>query len=171
MKRYITEKNLMEYQEHLYEEEKSSATIQKYLCDLKKLQAYAGEKELTKKGMIEYKEMLKDSHKYRLSSINSFLVAANRFFEYMGWYELKIKTFRIQKEAFLPENRNPGQRAVRDYGSQRKTGDGRYILQGKSPADSDSEGIAEKIAVLYREKRDRPWGCFPDCQWENRGSE
>lgn len=106
MRRYITEKNLKDYQKHLYEEEKSSATIQKYLCDLKKLQAYAGNRELTKKGMIEYKEMLKDSHKYQLSSINSFLVAANRFFEYMGWYELKVKTFRIQKKAFLPENRN-----------------------------------------------------------------
>lgn len=106
MRKYITEKSLLDYQEHLYEEEKSSATIQKYLCDLKKLQAYVGKKELTKKGMIEYKEMLKDSHKYRLSSINSFLVAANRFFEFMGWYELKVKTFRIQKEAFLPENKN-----------------------------------------------------------------
>lgn len=27
------------------------------------------------------------------------------FFEFLGWYELKVKTFKLQKEVFLPENR------------------------------------------------------------------
>lgn len=106
MKRYITEKQLEKYKNYLQEEEKSSATIQKYICDLKKLLVYMGEQEITKKKVIEYKEMLKTKKEYKLSSINSFLVAANRFFEYMGWYELRVKTFRIQREAFIPEDRN-----------------------------------------------------------------
>lgn len=37
MDRYITEKDLAHFQAYLYEEEKSSATIQKYMCDVKKL--------------------------------------------------------------------------------------------------------------------------------------
>lgn len=104
MKRIITKEMLLQYQEYLYEEEKTTATIKKYICDLKKLLIYAGGREVTKKMMIEYKEALRK--KYKLTSINSFLVAANRLFEYLGWYDLRVKTYRIQKEVFVPEKRN-----------------------------------------------------------------
>lgn len=104
MKRIITKEMLLQYQEYLYEEEKTTATIKKYICDLKKLLVYAGGREVTKKMVIEYKEDLRK--KYKLTSINSFLVAANRLFEYLGWYDLRVKTYRIQKEVFMPEKRN-----------------------------------------------------------------
>ena len=106
MKRMITEEKILQYQEYLYEEEKTIVTIKKYVCDLKKLLDYVGEKELTKKIMVQYKEMLREEKGYKLTSINSFLVAANRFFEFMGWYDLRVKTYRIQKEVFVPENRD-----------------------------------------------------------------
>lgn len=105
MERKITEKVLSEYRKYLYEEEKSSATIKKYICDLKKLQNYVEGKELTKALIIEYKEYLRKDGRYKTSSINSFLVAANRLFEYLGWYDLRVKTFKIQKESFVPENK------------------------------------------------------------------
>lgn len=104
MKRMITKEMLLQYQEYLYEEEKTTATIKKYICDLKKLLDYASGKEITKRLMIGYKEDLRKW--YKLTSINSFLVAANRFFEYLGWYDLRVKTYRIQKEVFVPENRD-----------------------------------------------------------------
>ena len=78
MERFITEKHLMYFREHLYEEEKSSATIRKYMCDLNKLVKFIGIQELTKKKMIEFKEMLKQSDRYKLSSINSFLAEKNQ---------------------------------------------------------------------------------------------
>lgn len=106
MKRMITEEKILQYQEYLYEEEKTTATIKKYICDLKKLMNYLSGREITKKLMVEYKEALRKEKGYRLTSINSFLVAANRFFEYMGWYDLRVKTYRIQKEIFVPENRD-----------------------------------------------------------------
>ena len=106
MKRVITKDMLLQYQEYLYEEEKTTATIKKYICDLKKLMDYLSGREITKKLMVEYKEALRKEKGYRLTSINSFLVAANRFFEYMGWYDLRVKTYRIQKEIFVPENRD-----------------------------------------------------------------
>lgn len=43
------------------------------------------------------KEDLRTGKKYKLSSINSFVIAANRLFEYMGWYGLWVKTYHIQK--------------------------------------------------------------------------
>lgn len=106
MEQVITEVLLEEYSEYLYEEEKSRATIQKYLCDLRKLMDFAGGREITKKLMIEYKEYLYNEKQYKTSSINSFLVAANRFFEYVGWYGLKVKKYKVQKETFIPEERD-----------------------------------------------------------------
>lgn len=106
MEKFITQEILSQYQEYLYDEEKSLATIQKYMRDLQKLLDYAAGREITKRLMIQYKEDLRDSNKYRTSSINSFLVAANRLFEYLHWYEVRVKIFRVQKEVFEPENKN-----------------------------------------------------------------
>lgn len=105
MKKIITESMLEKYKIYLYEQEKSRATIQKYMCDLKKLVEFADNRELNKTLVIQYKEHLRENALYKTTSINSFLVAANRFFEFLGWYELKVKTFKMQKEVFLPENR------------------------------------------------------------------
>jgi len=104
MKRFITAEILLQYQEYLYEEEKAAATIKKYICDLKKLLNYASGREITKRMMIGYKEDLRKG--YKLTSINSFLVAANRLFEYLGWFDLRVKTYRIQKEVFVPKDRD-----------------------------------------------------------------
>ena len=106
MKRIITKDILLQYQERLYDEEKTTATIKKYLRDLKKLMDYAGGREITKKLMVQYKEDLREKKGYKLTSINSFLVAANRLFECLGWYELKVKTYRIQKELFVPADKS-----------------------------------------------------------------
>lgn len=56
-------KKLEEYREYLYEAEKSPSTIRKYMCDLRKLQTFFSGRELSKKGMVAYKEMLKNSKK------------------------------------------------------------------------------------------------------------
>lgn len=105
MKLCITSELLENYENYLYEEEKSPATIQKYMRDLSKLSSFADGREISKQLVIEYKQHLRDAGEYKTSSINSFLVAANRFFEYMDCYELKVKTFKMQKETFVPETR------------------------------------------------------------------
>ena len=105
MGQVITVEMLQQYEEHLRREEKSALTISKYLCDLKKLLNYAAGREIDKELMIAYKEKLLKSDEYKVSSINSFLVAANRFFEFMGWYEVKVKTYKVQRESFCPDNK------------------------------------------------------------------
>lgn len=96
----ITEQILENYREYLIEEEKSIATINKYTCDIRKLMNYADGREITKKLMLEFKDDLRVNKKYKLSSINSFLIAANRLFEYLEWYGLRVKIYRIQKEVY-----------------------------------------------------------------------
>ena len=105
MERKITENLLKEYGRYLYKEEKSTATINKYLSDIRKLMIYADEKEITKELMIQYKEYLMNEKHYKSTSINSYLVAANRFFDYMGWYGLGVKTIKMQRTVFAPEEK------------------------------------------------------------------
>lgn len=105
MKRRITDELLENYRIYLYEQEKGKATIEKYMRDLDKLLQYAAGRKVDKPLVIGYKEYLKNERNYKTSSINSFLVAANRFFDFMNWNELKVKTYRVQKETFMPENR------------------------------------------------------------------
>ena len=106
MKHIITEPVLDAYKNYLIKEEKSDATISKYIRDIKKLMDYARGKEITKEIMAMYKKDLYINQKYELSSINSFITAVNGLFVYLEWYGLRIKTYHIQKEVFLPENRN-----------------------------------------------------------------
>lgn len=105
MERKITKELLEEYRKYLYQQEKCKATIQKYLCDLTKLADYVQDQPLDKILVVNYKEYLKKEKNYKISSINSFLVAANQFFEYMGWHDLRVKTYKVQREAFLPQNK------------------------------------------------------------------
>lgn len=103
--RTITDELLKQYREHLREQEKSKATIEKYLCDLKKFQKYTANREVSKSLTMEYKEYLMNMQQYEISSINSFLVALNCFLEYAGWYDARVKTYKVQKQGFLAENR------------------------------------------------------------------
>lgn len=105
MEKIITEEMVTQYQNYLREEEKSQATIDKYARDLKKMILFMDGREVTKSLMIEYKNNLLSVGTYQVSSINSYLVAANRFFEYLGWYEVRVKTLKIQKEAFRSEKK------------------------------------------------------------------
>lgn len=103
--RRITPKRKAQFREALQEGEKSQATIEKYLRDLEKLEIFLGGKELDKERLIAYKNMLQESGKYKIASINSFLAAANYFCQVMGWQELRVRTIRTQKESFREEDK------------------------------------------------------------------
>lgn len=105
MRRIIKEKMLKRYEIHLKNEEKSKATINKYLCDLRKLIEFMAGREVSKELMLAYKDKLLTQDSYKVSSVNSFLVAANCFFEFMGWLDLKVKTYNIQRETFCTEDK------------------------------------------------------------------
>ncbi len=103
MKKMITKQGIEEFCTYLKEEEKSRATVEKYRRDLKKLAVYANGREITKELMISYKAYLLENGKFKVSSINSFLVAANRFLGFCGWYEAVVHIYRVQKESFAAQ--------------------------------------------------------------------
>lgn len=94
-----------EYRKHLEKEEKSEATIEKYMRDLGKMLLYTNN-NISKELLIAYKSYLRNSRNYKISSINSFLAAANHFLKYMGWNECCVKSYRMQKALFEQDCRN-----------------------------------------------------------------
>ena len=111
----ITERQLEEYEEYLKDEERSRATVEKYLRDIRKFRSFiqmdgngvgtggAGREKAEKlekseksekEWIREYKQYLKEH--YKTTSANSMLAALNSYVSFLGRDDLKVKFFRIQ---------------------------------------------------------------------------
>ena len=105
-KKYILDDNsINKFKTILINEEKKPQTIKKYMRDIIKLKEYAAGRPVNKELLITYKEHLKKDCGYKTTSINSFLAVINTFVTEMGWNNLKIKMIKVQKETFVPENK------------------------------------------------------------------
>ncbi len=96
-------KEIEKYENHLIEEEKSMATIEKYLRDVRALEAFLCGEELTKNKIIAYKKSITES--YASASVNSMLVSLNSFLKFIGHSECCVKLLKIQKQIFANEEK------------------------------------------------------------------
>ncbi len=101
--RSITPELLASYHKYLIEEEKSAATIRKYLHDVEALARRLSRGELDKSEVLSYKSYLLDH--YAVSSVNSMLSSLNHFFAYAEWTDLRVKTVKVQRRIFSSEER------------------------------------------------------------------
>ncbi len=101
--RRITTELLQEFSIYLGEEEKSRATIEKYLRDLRSLYRFAGGRTLDKGLMLEFKKNL--AEQYAPRSVNSILGAVNTFLRFARWEDLRVKQLRVQTQAFCSDDR------------------------------------------------------------------
>lgn len=90
------------YKTYLIAEEKSAATIDKYLRDVRIFCAFAGEAAVTKEVVIRYKERLQGE--YAVASANSMIAAVNHYLAYIGLAACKVKQFKCQRKAFCDSN-------------------------------------------------------------------
>ena len=91
------------FERYLQSEERSKATIEKYIRDVHAFATFAGEAEIEKDLVLKYKNELKQS--YAVTSANSMLAALNAFFRFCGWHALCVRQFRIQREAYCTEQK------------------------------------------------------------------
>lgn len=89
---------IKQYKTHLINEEKTKATIEKYIRDIIAFCKWLADRELTKKLVLEYKAELVEN--YAPASVNSILASLNGFFSYNEWHELKVKNLKIQRRIF-----------------------------------------------------------------------
>lgn len=94
----ITSQVILNFKHYLQDEEKSSATVTKYVHDLTVFADWLGGEKLCKEKVLEYKQTL--TLKLAPSSVNSVLSSLNTFFNYKGLFALRVKRLKIQKQIF-----------------------------------------------------------------------
>lgn len=99
----ITNKIIQKYKNHLINEEKSQSTIDKYIRDITAFYKWTDGRVIDKKAVLEYKEHLIASYAPR--SVNSILSSLNSLFDYLDWYDCKVKTLKIQKQIFSDKDK------------------------------------------------------------------
>ena len=93
---------ILNFEEFLKTEEKSKATIEKYVRDIRRFMLFS-RNLIDKKTVLEYKEKLRDEA--AVSSANSMIAAINCFLKFIGRGECCIKQFRIQRRIYRREDR------------------------------------------------------------------
>ena len=101
--RFITAKTIAEFKEHLILEERSEITVEKYIRDVKAFAKYAQNNAVTKETVIAYKKHLQEI--YAVRSVNSMLASINSLFAFLGWYDLRVKSLKLQQQVFCPEEK------------------------------------------------------------------
>lgn len=95
----LNEIMIEDFKTYLVSEEKSEATIEKYIRDINIFFSFIKEREFVKTDVIEYKARLAES--YAPTSVNSILSSLNALFAFLGWHEMKVKTLKIQRQVFI----------------------------------------------------------------------
>lgn len=88
----------------LTHEEKSAATIEKYVRDARAFQVFAGVESVTKDMVMRYKQRLIEKG-YALRSVNSMLASLHSLFAFLGWGDCRVKFLKVQREAYCAEDR------------------------------------------------------------------
>ena len=101
MTQYNDTKQLTRFEDYLREEEKSHATIEKYLRDVRRFLSFLSdfsEEIIEKLHTMAYKEFL--TEQYAPASVNSMLTAMNLYLRFIGKECCCVKLLRIQRQIF-----------------------------------------------------------------------
>ncbi|MBR2906626.1 MAG: tyrosine-type recombinase/integrase [Clostridia bacterium] len=101
--RTVNEKSIKDFAVHLLREERSLATREKYLRDVRRFSDFVGGRAVDWQVVYNYKISLERD--YAVASANSMLAALNAFFRFCGWQDLCVKQFKVQREAFCSEEK------------------------------------------------------------------
>ena len=99
----ITGKIIAEFKEYLICEEKSQATVDKYVRDVIFFMNWLNGESVSKSVVLKYKQEL--TEKYAPVSVNAALSSLNSFFIYNEWYDCKVKALKIQRQIFANKDK------------------------------------------------------------------
>ena len=102
--RFLTNSQIQNFSDYLVREEKSVATCEKYLRDVHRFWKFVGDAQVTKEIVVAWKKNLIEQG-YAVRSINSMLASVNSFFVSLGWLDCKVKSIRLQHQAYCAEEK------------------------------------------------------------------
>lgn len=101
---YLTQAQVNNFCDQLHLEEKAPSTIAKYVHDVNAFLSYLSVNTLTKEDGIAYKQHLLDKG-YAVRSVNAVIASLNRFFCFIGAQDCTLKSLRIQRKVYCPEEK------------------------------------------------------------------
>ncbi len=102
----LTEQKVLLFRRHLQEEERSPATIEKYLREVRQFSRWMAHAPVTKEAVLQWKEHL-IRQGYQPSTINGKLTSLDQLFRVLGWKGLGVKHLRLQQKMFRDSASNP----------------------------------------------------------------
>lgn len=94
----LNDSTIDEFGQWLREKEKSEATVEKYVHNVRDLSRYLAGAPVTKMALIDYRARQREQ--YKAKTVNGRVSAINAYLTFMGKGELKVKLFRIQHQLF-----------------------------------------------------------------------
>lgn len=95
----------------MLERERASATVEKYLREIKQLEAFLNARAISKTLLMEYRELLRA--RFKAVTVNAKLSALNAFLDCLGLSQYKLRLLRVQRRAFVEESRELTQEEYR----------------------------------------------------------
>ncbi len=100
----LTNERIREFANFLCREEKSAATQEKYLRDVRAFCEYVAGGEITKELMASWKKHLVEQG-YAVRSINSMLASVNSLLDFLGLSNCKVRNIRLQQQTYCAEDK------------------------------------------------------------------
>ena len=102
--RIINQRQIQQFSRYLAQEEKSAATVEKYLRDVQSFHRFADGRPVNKELVIAYKKQCMEQG-YAVRSINSMLASINSFLGFLDWLDCKVKSIRLQRQVYSTEEK------------------------------------------------------------------
>ena len=102
--RQLTQQQIRAYAHHLQMEEKSGATMEKYLRDIQAFASWLDGRDISKELTSEWKSHLV-SQDYAPTTVNAMLSALNSLLEFLNLRECRVKFLKIQRRLFRDADR------------------------------------------------------------------
>lgn len=103
-KRVLDSNRIQDFARFLKQEEKSNATYEKYLRDVRRFALFSWDQDVTKEMAVAWKKALIEEG-YAVRSINSMLASVNSLFGFLGWHDCKVKSIRLQRQTYCAEDK------------------------------------------------------------------
>lgn len=96
--------HIQAYADHLRLEEKSAATVEKYLRDVRAFARWLEGREITKERTAAWKTHLVERG-YAPASVNAMLSALNSLLDFLGFGDCRVKFLKVQRKLFRDKSR------------------------------------------------------------------
>lgn len=104
MKMTITNADIIGFQSHLLDMERSPATIQKYLRDVTAFALWLGDRPITKENTMAWKAQLAAVGRAP-AGVNATLSALNGFLRFAGFDDCRVRFLKVQRRIYRDETR------------------------------------------------------------------